>query len=228
MFRNWIVFACLLAAAIGASASQTHGPWTVENVLSELDSHAHDFKSLTADIERTKVTVVANDRSTETGTIAVEGDKMRLDLKQPDVRTILRNGDNFYIYTPGLKRLEEYNLGKRRGLVEQFLQLGFGSSGQELQRGYQVAIAGEPMVDNRKTVELELIPRSAELKNQFSKIDLWLDPSTWLPMQQEFFEAGTRDYFIIHYTDIVRNAHVNEAVFKPHWPKGTQRIKPQG
>lgn len=101
MFRNWIVFVCLLAAAIGASASQTHGPWTVESVLSELDSHTHDFKSLTANIERTKVTVVANDRSTETGTIAVEGDKMRLDLKQPDVRTILRNGDNFYIYTPG-------------------------------------------------------------------------------------------------------------------------------
>lgn len=228
MYRNSIAFICACILTFSAAAGQSRGPLTIENVLTELDNHAHDFKSLTADVERTKVTVVANDRSTETGTIAVEGDKMRLSLEEPDARTILRNGDNFYIYTPGLKRVEEYNLGKRRGLVEQFLMLGFGSSGQDLEKGYRVTFAGEPALDNRKTVELELIPRSTELKNQFSKIDLWLDASTWLPVQQQFFESGTQDYFIIHYTNLVRNPHLGDAVFKPHWPKGTERIKPQG
>ena len=45
-----------------------------------------------ADVERTKVTVVVNDRSTETGTMLAHDDKMLLDMKAPDPRTILLSG----------------------------------------------------------------------------------------------------------------------------------------
>ena len=72
-------------------------------------------------MERTKVTVVVNDRSTETGTILVHDDKMLLEMKPPDARTILRTGDNLYIYNPGLKRVEEYNLAQHRAQVDQYL-----------------------------------------------------------------------------------------------------------
>jgi hypothetical protein len=47
-------------------------------------------------VERTKVTVVVNDHSTETGTLLVRGDKMLLQMKAPDARTVLRTGDNLY------------------------------------------------------------------------------------------------------------------------------------
>jgi outer membrane lipoprotein-sorting protein len=227
LFHRCFGLFCVLAASFAAAASQSNRSWTLDTVLKELDSHAHGFKTLTADIERTKVTVVVNDRSTETGMIAVEGNKMRLDFKQPDERTILRNDDNIWVYTPGLKRVEEYNLGKRRALVDQFLLLGLGSSGRDLQRGYDVTLVGEPDLDGHKVVQLELLPKSTEVRNQFSKIDLWLDESTWLPAQQQFFESGTQDYFIVHYSNVVRNAHLSESEFKPHWPKGTVKMKPQ-
>ena len=48
-----------------------------------MDAEARDFHSLSADIERTKVTVVVNDHSTETGSIKVRSDKMLLELKAP-------------------------------------------------------------------------------------------------------------------------------------------------
>jgi outer membrane lipoprotein-sorting protein len=156
----------------------------------------HNFKGFTADIERTKVTVVVNDKSTETGTIAVRGDKMRLEMTKPDSRTILRDGDDFYIYTPGLKRVEEYNLGGKRQMVDSFVLLGFGNSGKDLQSQYLLTFMGESPLDNRKAVKLELTPKSEDVRQQIAKIDLWLDESNWLPIQQQFFEAGTDDYFI--------------------------------
>lgn len=226
--RRLTAMVFMFVIAVGTVALQSHGTWTLESVLKQLDGQAHDFHSLAADVERTKVTVVVNDKSTETGTILVHGEKMRLELKAPDARTILRNGDNFYIYTPGLKRVEEYNIGKHRTLVDQFLLLGFGTPGRELQKGYVMTLIGETTLDNHKVVQLELTPKSEEVRNQISKIELWVDESIWLPVQQQFFETGTQDYFIIRYSNIVRNARIQESEFKPHWPKGTEKVKPQG
>lgn len=223
----WAVL-LLGCACVPCARGQNRSPWTLESVLAQLDAEAKDFHSLAADIERTKVTVVVNDRSTETGNIFVRGDKMLLELKAPNPRTILRTGDSLFIYNPGLKRVEEYNLGKNRALVDQFLLLGFGTEGKELQKGYLVALLKEEKLDDRKTVELELTPKSSAVRNQIAKIQIWLDESSWLPVQQQFYEAGSGDYSIVRYSKIVRNPGLPDSQFKPRWPKGTEKIKPQG
>src|SRR6516164_3607185 len=222
------VTACFLPSEFSAAANQNKPNWNVQNVLRQLDEQARDFRSLSADVERTKVTIVVNDRSTESGTILVRGDKMLLDLKTPDARTILRMGDNLYVYTPGLKRVEEYNLGKNRALADQFLQLGFGTQGKDLQKNYLLTVLGEPTLDDRKSVEVELTPKSEHVRNQFSKIQIWFDEGTWLPIQQQFFETGSGDYLVIRYSKVLRNPGINDSEFKPHWPKGTEKVKPQG
>ena len=223
----FLVLATLVIAPARTFARlQEHERMTLDAVLHNLDVEAKSFHSLTADIERTKFTVVVNVNSTETGVIWVRGDKMRLDLKTPDPRTILRAGDNLYIYNPGLKRVEEYNLGKHRELVDQFLLLGFGSSGHELRKGFLVTLLGEPVLDHQKTALLELTPKSTQVRNQVSKIHLWLDEASWEPVQQKFFETGTNDYFIVRYSHITRNASIPESRFKPRWPKGTQKLRP--
>jgi outer membrane lipoprotein-sorting protein len=227
----WLILGATLGAIFEYSPTalaQNHSPLTLEGVLSELDSHAASFHGLSADVERTKVTVVVNDRSSNPGTILVQGEKMLLQMKPPDARTVLRNGDTLSVYTPGLKRVEEYDLGKNRALVDEFMLLGFGTRGKQLQDSYQVSLAGEPVLDEKKTVELELIPKSQGVKNQFSKIQIWYDPADWLPVQQEFYETGSGDYSIVHYANIVKNPHIDGSQFKPHWPKDTARIKPQG
>jgi outer membrane lipoprotein-sorting protein len=211
-----------------ATSASQQANWTVDNVLKQLDSRAADFQSLTADLERTKVTVVVNDKSTESGQIWVRrDDKMRIELTQPDPRTILRDGDFFYLYNPKIHRVEEYNLGKKKSLVDQFLLLGFGTSGSLLREGYNISLQGEETLDDKKVLRLELLPKTNEVKKQLSKIDLWLDESSWLPLQQQFFETGSGDYFIIHYRKIERNARIPDSEFKPHWPRGTTRVQPQ-
>src|ERR1700730_14877131 len=78
--------ACACAAALGA---QNHAPWTVESVLRQMDKQAGSSHSPWADFEGAKVPVVGNDHSTDISTILLHGDKMLLQIKPPDARTVL-------------------------------------------------------------------------------------------------------------------------------------------
>jgi outer membrane lipoprotein-sorting protein len=202
---------------------------TLEDLLKQLDSESKSFHSLSANVERTKVTVVVNDRSTETGQIWVRGDdKMLLELAPPDGRVILRDGGKLFVYNPKVKRVEEYDLGKHRALVDQFLLLGFGSSGNDLKKGYLVTLQSEQMLDKKKVFLLDLTPKSDKVREQFSKIELWIDEATWLPVRQKFLETGSGDYLEIHYTNVMRNPKIPDSRFKKVWPREVTKVKPQG
>jgi outer membrane lipoprotein-sorting protein len=203
--------------------------WTIEGVLGMMDRAAQDFHTLTADLEHVKYTAVVKDTSSETGHIFVRRDeKMRIDIAKPDPRTILRTGDNLFVFNPKINRVEEYNLGKNRQMVDQYVLLGFGTKGENIKKGYLVSVVGEEDLDNKRTMVLELTPKSDEIRNQISKIQMWVDEASWLPVQQKFFEAGSGDYFLFHYTNEMKNLKVSDSQFKQDWPKGVTRVKPRG
>jgi outer membrane lipoprotein-sorting protein len=221
------LFAAVFLATVSIAATQGQQHWTLDSVLRQLDHEAKGFQSLTANIEQTKVTVAVNDKSVESGLISVRRDeKMRIEFTQPDARTILRAGNELFVYSPKIKRVEEFDLGKHRALVDQFLLLGFGTSGTELSKGYLVTMLGEESLDNHPVIKLELTPKSEDVRNQITKVHIWIDESTWLAVQQQFFETGGGDYFIIHYTSVVKNPRITDDRFKPHWPKGVTHVKP--
>ena len=211
------------------SARQGTSKLTLEFVLGMMDRSAQDFRSLTAAIDHIKYTAVVQDTSTESGEIFVRKDsKMRIDFQRPDPRTILRNGDNLYIYTPKINRVEEYNIGKNRAMADQYLALGFGTRSDSLQKNYQISLAGEEEVEGHKTAVLELVPRSDDVRRQITKIHMWVDEASWLPVQQKFFETGSGDYFMSRYTKVMKNLKLGDGKFKPDWPKGTKAEKPRG
>lgn len=231
MRRTIVVLALLVPAAAEVSllAAQNRVALNAEGVLSMMDNAARDFHSLTADIEHVKYTAAVKDSSTETGQIFVRrDDKIRIEFQQPDPRTILRTGDSLYIFTPKIKRVEEYNLGKHRDLADQYLALGFGTKGEALKKNYLVTITGEEEFDGHKAVLLELTPKSEKERNQISRIQMWVDEASWIPVQQKFFETGSGDYFLSHYTHVMKNLKIPDARFKPDWPKGVKVEKPRG
>ena len=210
-------------------AAQANTSWTIDGVLAMMDKAAKDFHTLTADIEHIKYTAVVKDTSTETGHIYVRRDeKMRIDIEKPDLRTILRNGDSLYIFTPKINRVEEYNIGKHRAIADQYLALGFGTKGDTLKKNYVLTLIGEEDFDSHKTVVLELTPKSDQARSQISRIRMWIDEASWLTVQQKFFETGSDDYFLSHYTHLMKNLKIPDAKFKPDWPKGAKVEKPRG
>jgi outer membrane lipoprotein-sorting protein len=218
-----------IASAGGAPkhAQQAAGRMTVDSVLRMMDSSAKSFRSLTADLEHIKYTAVVKDTSTETGQIFVRHDqKMRIEILQPDKRTILRFGDSLDLYNPKLNRVEEYNLGKNRAMVDQYVLLGFGTKSENLRKSYDIKLTGEEDLDQRKVVVLELTPKSDDVRAQITKIEMWIDEASWLPIQQKFYEATAGDYFEFHYTKIKENLKLGDATFKPDWPKDATTVKP--
>ena len=214
------------AATIGAMG-QTGTRWTTENVLEMMDKSAKDFRSLSADIENVKYTAVVKDTSTESGQIWVRHDqKMRIEISKPEPRTILRTGDSLFIYNPKIKRVEEYDLGKNRSMVDQYVRLGFGTRSEDLRKSYVVSVSGEEDFDQKKAIVLELTPKSEQIRSQISRIEMWIDEASWLPLQQKFYETGSGDYILFHYSNFMKNLKVGDAKFKQDWPKDVTREKP--
>ena len=214
---------------MGASAAQTTAKWTTEGVLEMMDKSAKDFRSLTADIENVKYTAVVQDKSTETGQIWVRHDqKMRIEFTKPEARTILRTGDSLFLYNPKLNRVEEYDLGKNRAMVDQYIRLGFGTKSEDLKKSYLVTVTGEEQLDNRKAIVVELTPKADQVRSQITRIQMWIDEASWLPIQQKIYETGSGDYILFHYTGMMKNLKINDSRFKQDWPKNASHEKPHG
>jgi outer membrane lipoprotein-sorting protein len=91
-----------------------------------------------------------------------------------------------------------------------------------------VKLTGEEQLDGRKTFLLELTPKSDDIRRQITRIQMWIDESSWLPIQQKFFETGGGDYIQFHYSNMIKNLKISDSRFKQDWPKDANRIKPRG
>ena len=226
-FISLILGIAVASVAVAAGNAQTGPRWTTEGVLGMMDKSAKDFRSLTADIENIKYTAVVNDTSTETGQIFVRHDqKMRIDITKPEPRTILRSGDSLFLYNPKMNRVEEYDLGKNRAMVDQYIRLGFGTKSEDLKKSYLVTVTGEEELDHKKSVVMELTPKSDQVRSQITRIQMWIDEASWLPIRQKFYETGSGDYITFHYTNVMKNLKIGESKFKQDWPKGASHERP--
>ena len=192
----------------------------------QADAQAANFHSLTADFRRTKVRpFIINDKSTESGQILSHRRQMRIEVTQPDARTILRDGDDLHLQPENSPR-RGIRFGREDPVVDQFLLLGF----RDFRKFVEESTRSRSRRRNAWTTAKLFCwscCRSDEVRKQLSKIQLWLDDSTWLPVQQQFFETGSGNLFIIRYRNINRNMRVPDDEFEPHWPHSTTRVQPQ-
>src|SRR5262249_12443353 len=126
-----------------------------------------------------------------------------------------------------LNRVEEYDLGKNRAVVDQYIRLGFGTRSEDLRKSYAVAVASEEDLDGKKVALLELTPKSDAVRAQITKIQMWISEASWLPVQQKFFEAGSGDYILFPYTNTLENLKIPDSRFKQDWPKNASHEKPR-
>lgn len=196
----------------GGSVSQSSADHQkLPAILEGMNQAAARFKSVAGNLEYTKVTVIVNDISTETGKIYFEKAKgkprVMLAFTNPAEKYVLLADGKLSIYRPKIAEVEEFSLAERQDLVEQFLLLGFGTGGEELQKSYQTAFLGEEKLDGQRAFHLELTPQSAQVVAQLKRIELWLSPETWQPLQQKFLEPSG-DYLIARYRGLQQNVKI--------------------
>ena len=221
------------AAAQATSEGQGQIPGDVprmETVLSGMDEAAAHFSSVTADLEYTKVTVLVNDRSTEKGKVYFEKSKKKLRVMlaftEPSEKYVLFSNGKVSIYRPKIAEVEQYSLADSEGLLEQFLLLGFGTSGSDLQKSYQVSLKGEETLDGEPAVHLDLVPKNPKVAARLQHIELWLSPKSWQPLQQKFFEPS-KDFLIARYRNLLHNTKIAGKTFQLPIRGKIRTVRPQ-
>ena len=202
---------------------------SLQDVLARMDQAAASFQSMTAKSTVVQHTDVINENDTESTNVVmkkvgpnlVEG---LLDFTEPAnaKRTVSFSSRQAKIYYPKLKTIEVYDLGTFGEQIDQFIMIGFGTSGAELARSYIVKLVGEDSVSGQAAIKLELLPKSEDAKKYVTKIELWVpDHGAPYPVQEKILEPSG-DYRLITYSDTKINPPLKADAVKLKVPAGVK------
>jgi len=214
---------------------------TLEGVLKKMDAVAAGFHTAQAEFEWDNYQKVIDEIvDVETGTIyyrrAGKDTEMMADVKKtgtsaaqlkPEPKYVLFSEGKVKMYTPKTEQVMVYDLGKNRADLESYVVLGFGGSGSELQKAFDVTFGGTETVSGINAAKLELVPKSEKVRNNYNKMILWIDPDRGISVQQQFF-TPQGDYRLCKYSGIKINEKVGDDVFKLKTTGKTQTVSPTG
>jgi outer membrane lipoprotein-sorting protein len=239
-----VLIAVIGISFIGFSLASSPKPADQEalnNVLKKMDQVAANFRSTQANFEWDSYTKVIDEvDDVETGVIYYRRNgkdiEMMAEVKKagtslPNLKDapkyVLVSGGKARMYQPKIDQVTEFDLGKNKAEFESYLVLGFGGSGQDLQRQFDVTYVGAETIDGVSTAKLKLIPKSEKVKNTYSEIDLWIDLDKGISVQQQLIQPQG-DYRLAKYSAIKVNEKIPDEVFKLKTTSKTQTVSPRG
>jgi len=217
-------------------------PGNLDAVLKKMDAAAASFRNAQAEFEWDSYEKVIDEvDDVESGMIyyrrAGQDTEMMAEVKKagasaaemkPGAKYVLFSGGKISMYQPKLDQLTEYDLGKNKTDFESYLVLGFGGSGQDLIRAFDVTYLGPETINGVTTAKLQLVPKSQRVRSNFKQILLWIDLDKGIAAQQQFFDPQD-DYHLARYSSIrVNEKRIPDEVFKLKTTSKTQTISPRG
>ena len=204
---------------------------TLAAISTRMDQAAPLFSTVSAKLKKSSFTKVINDTTTESGTILIKRIKtndmrVKIDFTGADERSAVFHERKYEVLLPKLKVVQDYDLGEYGSLVDQFMLLGFGTSGKSLALNYEIKVVNQEEVGGQQTTRLELVPKSKEARAHLLKIEMWIPEGQSYPVQQKLhFPSG--NYDTVTYSDLKLNAPLSDDRLKLRLPKGVKREYPQ-
>jgi outer membrane lipoprotein-sorting protein len=229
--RTLMISIGVLWLIVVSSVAQNAAAPTLDEVLKKMDATAASFRSLQADFVWDQYEKVVDDHDLQKGTVYYRRNgqniEMMAEVRDPAPKFVLYKGGKLQMYQPKIDQVMEYSTGNNRSDIESYLVLGFGGSGADLKKSFDVTSLGPQTVDGMPTVELQLLPKSDKLRNNISKIYLWIDVGSGISVQQQFFQPEG-DYRMAKYLNVKMPAKIGDDVFRLKTDKKTQFISPRG
>jgi outer membrane lipoprotein-sorting protein len=196
----------------------------MDSAIKQLDRQGSDMESVLAEVSLDYGTSADTAGNVKSGRIYIGRDgKFRINASDPAGVAVLLEGRTVHYYNQTLARVDEYNLSKHPNRMEQFIPLGFSTTGGDLEREYLVTFLGEDTVGDRRVLGIELTPKDDDLRAIVSKIQIYVDQASWLPARQIMSRGN--ETLTVNYSGTARNLALNPDLFKDDWPKGTQKIR---
>ncbi len=232
----------LMLGSLGLSSARQAGSddsAKLDAILRKMDAVSASFTTAEAEFEWDSYQRVVDEFvDVQTGTVyyrrSGKDTEMMANMKmdgtspsnlRPERKYILFSGGKVRMYEPKIEQVTVYDLGKQRGDVESYVVLGFGGSGQELQRSFDVSYGGTEIVNGVNATKLQLIPKSDTVKRYFNRMVLWIDPDKGVSVQQQFF-TPQNDYKLCKYSGIKLREKLSDEVFKLKTTGKTKVVSP--
>jgi outer membrane lipoprotein-sorting protein len=213
----------------------------LDTVLKKMDTAAAGFRSTQAEFEWDTYEKVINEvDDIQKGTIyyrrAGKEIEMMADVKQagddpnklkPEPKFVLFSKGKVLMYQPKMDQITQFDLGKNRADLETYVVLGFGGSGQDLAKTFDVTYVGPETINGVATAKLQLVPKSEKVRNTYKEISLWIDLDKGISVQQQAFQPNG-NYRLAKYSNIRVNEKINDDVFKLKTTSKTQTVSPNG
>jgi outer membrane lipoprotein-sorting protein len=199
----------------------------LQSVLAEMNAKAVGFKSAKADFEWVTYTKAVDIKDTQTGQVYFRRSGSDVDaavhVSPPGSKQVVYRDGKVSMYEPKIDQLTEHTVSKNKADIDALMSLGFGGRGDELLKSFDVKFAGWETIDKTKTktAKLELVPKDPELKAKFSRVDMWIDLTRDVALQQQWFFEASGDYKLARYTDIKVNSTISDDVFRLKTTKKT-------
>jgi outer membrane lipoprotein-sorting protein len=233
--------AALMPVGASSQESKPADPAALDSVLRKMDAVAANFTTAQANFQwETYQKVIDEVVDYQTGIIYYRKSNKQIEMMaevkragssassmKDEPKFVLLSGGKVRLYQPKTDQVTEFDLGKNQSEFESYIVLGFGASGQDLQKNFDVTYEGPETIEGVKTAKLQLIPKSQKVKNTYSQIFLWIDLDRAVSVQQQLFQPQG-DYRLAKYSQIKLHDKVSDDVFKLKTTSKTQTVTPKG
>jgi outer membrane lipoprotein-sorting protein len=222
-----------LAVAIAAAGGSVLADDDLDKVIAKLDASAKTFTSAQADIVWDNVqTQPVPDKDSQVGTAIFARGKdgqmqiavhIKTDNGAPTLKDISYTGGVGKLYTAADKQEQVFKVGDKGAQLETFLTLGFGGSGQDLKKNWDISPAGTDAVNGVQAAKLQLTPRDPAVAKTAPKVLLWIDMDKGVAVKQQRFDSAG-NYVVFTYSNIQLNKKVPSNAFEIKTAPGTQVV----
>ena len=213
-----IVATVTAALLLVAPAPQPSPAGNLPATLAKLNASSATFKNAQAVFHRDDFLKALSDHTPSEGQVYFirNGSSVEAGIKVTgkNARTASYKNGVLKDYNPAAANCyNSIDSSQNKGKTESFLTLGFGGSGTDLANSWSIADLGPEKVEGINTEKLELVSKDQGVRNNFSKVILWMDLDRDVSIKQEFFAAGTGDTNTAIYSNIRLNTKVDTAPF---------------
>lgn len=203
--------------ALALLAGRTAAADDLEKVLDRLNAAAKNFRSTTADFQFDSIqTDPVFDDTVQKGTVYYErtgsGFQMAAHVnevfskdeqgkegkKRPVSQVYGYFGGKFQLFD---KNTDQLTISKKFDKYQGYLELGFGASGADLAKKWDIKYLGSEMLDGVKTEKLELIAKDPDVRKNLTRAVIWIDPDRAVSLKQILY-FGSSEYRVAVYFNI--------------------------
>ena len=205
-----------LATRVGTAGTHL----TVEEVLDQLQAKAKALKSLKASFEQRKYSrLLVRPMESQGEFFWQPPGRFRWQVVRPAPLALVVRGDKLLLLYPDLKKATLYRGQSGVALLDRVT--GAAGDPQTFQRHYAIEVESIAQGQGSRWIQMNMEPKSPKYARYFKRLEVKIDPKTWLPNEIAISE-GNDEWTLIYLSNLIENSGLSDGLFSVEPPEGFQ------